>query len=97
MGQVQVHFPPEHLKREMPRRPITGRSESHTRITPRCRDQFLRRAEGLPRAGEQDGGRGIDIHNRREIIDRVIGQPRIDRRIAGMGAGREEDRIAIRR
>ena len=97
MGKVQVHFLAEHLQREMPRRPIAGGSKGHTGITPRRRRQILRAAEGLPRAGEQHRGRSINVHDRRKVIDRVIGQARIDCGIAGMGAGGEENRIAIGR
>jgi acetylornithine deacetylase/succinyl-diaminopimelate desuccinylase-like protein len=75
---------------------VRGRA-SHAGAAPHRRHQVRRRLPGAVGGHEEHGGAVVDRHDRAEVAQRVVGQPRIDRGVGGMHAGGHQQRIAIRR
>ncbi len=88
----------EQLARQVGRRAATGRRIAQgAGIGPRHRDQLadaVRRHRRMHR--EHVGGRA-DQRDRREILVRIVGDFRIERRIGDEGAAGREDGVAVRR
>ena len=59
--------------------------------------EFLERLHRQRRIDDQHAGLASDERNRREVVDRIVGELRVERGADGVGLRREQQRVAVRR
>ena len=88
----------QQLAGEMRRRPGPGMGERQAaRLGPRLRDHVAQRLERRVGTHQQDIGRRRQQRNRREVLEGVVGNFGIQKRIGGMAACDHNQRVAVRR
>ena len=60
-------------------------------------DEFLERLHRQRRIDDQHAGLAADERDRREVLDRIVGELRVERRADRVGLRREQQRVAVRR
>ena len=95
-GQLDAGGAGEGFAGELPGRAGAGDGIGDARPPLRRRHHVRHAVPGQVGADEEHGRRDIDQHHRRQL-GRVVGHARHDRRVDGVGAVAEQDRIAVRR